>query len=153
LVWRPFEAGAPPAARPSPDSEEAARLATSRTIAIRPDSLLARKLKVVQARQEDVRAPVLTVTGSIVARPGPGRGSAETRWDFSIPELATAYADWLKARAEVPFTEKQLVKIRALATARAEYHNENVKRLEKLVELGTDAAKDLAAAKAEKLKE
>ena len=31
------------------------------------------------------------------------REPAEGRWDFNTPDLASAYADWLKARADVPF--------------------------------------------------
>ena len=36
------------------------------------------------------------------------RKIAEGRWDFNTPDLPWAYADWLKARADVPFNEKQL---------------------------------------------
>ena len=53
---------------------------------------------------------MLKVTGSIVARLPPGKEKelAEGRWDFNSPDLSSAYADWLKARADVPFNEKQL---------------------------------------------
>ena len=45
----------------------------------------------------------------------PEGSPAEGRWDFNTPDLASAYADWLKARADVPFYEKQLEDIRKLA--------------------------------------
>ena len=41
----------------------------------------------------------------------------EGRWDFNAPELARAYADWLKARDDVPFNETQRINIFKLAEA------------------------------------
>ena len=76
---------------------------------------------------------------------------AEGRWDFNTPDLASAYADWLKARADVPFYEKQLEDIRKLADETLKAKKEVRDRLEKLVKAGTDPEKDLAAAKADYL--
>ena len=79
------------------------------------------------------------------------RGTGEGRWDFNTPELASAYADWLKARADVPFYEKQLEDIRKLAAETLKAKKDVRDRLEKLVKAGTDPEKDLAAAKADYL--
>ncbi len=151
LLWSPFEGEAPlPRAKP-PAGSEAVQLTGSRTLVIRPDSLLAKKLKYVRAKFEEVNTPVLTVTGSVVARLGSGKDSAPTRWDFATPDLATAYADWLKARDDEPFAEEQLVKIKELTAARVKAQTLVTERLRKLVEVGTEAAKDLAAAETELL--
>src|SRR5947209_7240614 len=84
------------AARQESESETAG-LAGTRTIAVKADSLLSKKLSAVSVTRDNISVPVLTVTGSIVARLAPGKDAVETRWDFSAPEIATAYADWLKA--------------------------------------------------------
>jgi multidrug resistance efflux pump len=96
---------------------------------------------------------MLKVTGSIVARLPPGKVNelAEGRWDFNTSDLSSAYADWIKARADVPFNEKQLVSIRELSAATLKAKKEVADRLEKLVHAGTDPEKDLAAAKADYL--
>ena len=47
----------------------------------------------VQAANTSRTTPLLTVTGSIAARLGPGADSPEARWDFVTPELASAYRD------------------------------------------------------------
>ena len=94
---------------------------------------------------------MLKVTGSIVARLPLGDGQAEGRWDFNVAELATAYADWLKARADVPFSRQQLTSIRQLSKAKIDAGTEVVDRLEKLVKAGTDPEKDLVAARADLL--
>ncbi len=75
--------------------------------------------------------------------------SAEGRWDFNTPDLASAYADWLKARADVPFYEKQFEDIEKLATETLKAKKDVRDRLENLVKAGTDPEKDLAAAKAD----
>ena len=98
-----------------------------------------------------------TAEGSMAERRSPpppalpaGEGSiGEGRWDFNTPELASAYADWLKARANVPFYEKQLEDVRKLAAETLKAKKDVADRLEKLVQAGTDPEKDLAAANAD----
>src|SRR5207244_13378162 len=104
-----------------------------------------------ESRAAGLTAPFLTLTGPCLPPLSPAQGTAQTRWAFSIPELATAYADWLKARAEVPFTEKQLAKVRELSAARVKSQTKVVERLRKLVAAGTEAEKDQAAAETELL--
>jgi len=104
---------------------------------------------------EDVKGawPLLTVTGVVVARLEKGADRKghppEAHWDFQTLELATVYADWLKARADVPFADLQLEKIRALAKARVAAQTKVAERMRKLVAAGTDSEKDLAAAEAD----
>jgi hypothetical protein len=120
-------------------------------IAIAPGSPFLDRLSVVPVREEEISAPRLTVTGSVVARLPTDASSAEGRWDFSDAQVATAYADWLHARTEEPFAERQLEKTRELAKARVAAQAKLVDRLQRLVGIGTDSEKDLAAARAELL--
>lgn len=151
LLWFPFHGAKPPVATNNAANAEAAQLTGPRTLTVKPDTLLAKKLHVAEVATETVSAPVLTVTGAVLARLSPGKDSAETRWDFSSSELASSYADWIKARADVPFAENQLQKIQELNTARVTAQSKVVDRLKRLVEAGTDTAKDLAAAEADLL--
>lgn len=145
LWWAPFEERREDKAVTAP---EWAKLSAPGVIEIKAGSPLAQKIKTVVV--EDVKGswPILTVTGFVVARLEKDTGKKghpeEARWDFQTMEMATAYADWLKARADVPFTEKQLEKIRALSTARVTYQTKVTERMRKLVSVGTDAEKDLA---------
>ena len=147
-------------------------------LAIAAGTPLEKKLAVAAVVQQETRAPKLKVTGAVVARVPPGKekaaadarlpspqaslppsaddktgeaNAAEGRWDFNTPDLASAYADWLKARADVPFYEKQLEDIRKLAAETLKAKKDVRDRLEKLVKAGTDPEKDLAAAKADYL--
>lgn len=128
---------------------EAVDVAGPGLIAVRTDSPLAAKLDVRTVDPERITAPLLTVTGSIVARLAPGKDTAEARWDFSQVDLATTYADWLRARAEEPYAEQQLAKTRQLAAARISAQTKVVDRLRRLVEVGTDSPRDLAKAEAD----
>jgi hypothetical protein len=148
---------------------EIVKLAGQHRLTIVPGTPLEQKLKIADVNRQSTSAPLLKVTGSVVARLAPsadGKGDtpifAETktgtvpakvegRWDFSAPELASAYADWLKARNDVPFNEAQRVNIFKLAEANLAAKKEVADRLEKLVTAGTDPVKDLVAAKADLL--
>src|SRR3989449_3578596 len=152
LLWS--SSSEPTAAVPKTEpSQNAAvvQLVGPRLIAVQAGSLLEKKLAVVPASREEIATPVLTVTGSIVARLRIGSGPAEDRWQFSSPELLSTYADWQKARTEVDFAEKQLSKTRELTAARLAAQTKVVERLRKLVAAGTEAIKDLAAEEAKLL--
>src|SRR5215510_7492532 len=115
LLWSPWQK--PPAAvlKPEPlQNATVVQLVGPRLIAVQAGSLLEKKLAIVPASREQIATPVLTVTGSVVARLRAGGEPAEDRWQFSSPELLTTYADWQKARTEVDFAEKQLRKTREL---------------------------------------
>ena len=53
------------------------------------------KLAIATAQSESIIAPLLTVTGSVLARRLPGGRGTDAHWDFSTPELVNAYADWI----------------------------------------------------------
>lgn len=152
LVWSPFQS--PTAAIPKTESLQSSavvQLVGPRLIAVQTGSLLEKKLTIAPASREKIATPVLTVTGSVVARLRAGGVPAEDRWQFSSPELLTAYADWQKARVEVDFAEKQLRKTRELTVAQLTAQTQVVERLRKLVAAGTEAIKDLAAEEAKLL--
>lgn len=149
LLWSFSQDTATPALKVEPTRvAEVVRLAGPRLIAVTPDCPLDKKLVIAGASKQKTPAPVLSVTGSIVARLPAGGGLAEDRWQFSSPDLLSAYTDWQKSRADVGFAEKQLVKIRELDTARITAQTKVVERLRKLVAAGTDSVKDLAAEEA-----
>jgi hypothetical protein len=146
-----------PASRTSDDAPsnveqvEIVKLVGPHQLSIQPDTPLEKKLVVAPVDREQTSAPMLKVTGSIVARlpPGKEKDLNEGRWDFNSPDLSSAYADWIKARADVPFNEKQLQTIRELSAATLNAKKEVANRLQKLVQAGTDPEKDLVAAKAD----
>jgi len=149
LLWFSFQGTATPALKAqATQNTDVVRLVGPRLIAVTLDSPLDKKLVVAAASKQKTPAPVLSVTGSIAARLPAGSGPAEDRWQFSSPDLLSAYTDWQKARIDVAFAEKQLVKIRELDTARVTAQTKVVERLRKLVAAGTDSAKDLATEEA-----
>ena len=116
-------------------------------IFILPESPLASRIQLATVDSEELSVPILTVSGSVVARLAPGRDPAEGRWDFATPELATAYEDWIKARADVILSQQQLVKVEALVKTRIEYLKEVLTRLESLVKIGTEEVRTMASAR------
>ena len=145
LLWPPSNPSNPPVLE-TPNSEEAATAIGPYLLKVKAGTPLEAKLAVAPVSREKISAPMVKVTGAIVARLPAGSRSAEGRWDFNAPELAGAYADWLKARADVPFNEKELATIRELTVAKVSAQTKVVDRLENLVRAGTDPLKDLDAA-------
>lgn len=153
-----FRAPLQAALRPPAHSEsiskkpaEIVRVAGPLTVSVAQGSALESRLTVVPARKEAVDLPVFNATGSVMARLPAGRDLAESRWDFAAPEVATAYGDWVKAKADVEFAEEQAKKVRELSEARNRKLAADVSRMEKLFKLGTEAERDLAAVQADKL--
>lgn len=138
----------PSRAKSEPRSAEkatpAARVIGPKRIEVQLDSPLGQKLQIVQLQTRQVSAPVLTVTGTVVASRRPGPERTEPYWQFDRPELLTLYADWKKALADIAFQETQLTKQRELATAKQAAQQKVVERLKKLVAAGTEAGRDLA---------
>lgn len=124
-------------------------LTESGDIVVVPGTRLEKKLTIATLSKVRVSIPVLTVTGTIVARLSEISPSIERNWHFNDPELRQMYVDLLQARNEVAFAEKQLDKIKELSAASVKSHNAIVVRLKKLVAGGTDAPKDLASAETE----
>ena len=113
---------------------------------IQTGSPLDRKLEIVTAHLETITEPVLMVTGRVVASMRPGKDG--NFWQFDTTESLTTHADWLKAQADITFAVTQVDRINELNVARVDAQTKVVDRLTRLVEAGTDTAKDLAAEKA-----
>src|SRR5260370_22544874 len=128
---------------------EVARLAGPRLVEVAADSALERKLEIRSATTQQVSFALLTVTAAVVARFSAGEASPQDRWQFQSSDLSNAYADWRRAQNEVEFATKQLGKTRELATAQVGRFSEAYERLKKLVETGTETARDLATARAD----
>ena len=154
LLWPPSKAPREALAQTGKGVEDV-KLIGPCLVKVTSGTPLEQKLAVAQAASQLVSAPIVKVTGAIVARlpagNNPAKDPTEGRWDFNSSDLAGAYADWLKARADVPFNEKELATIRELTLARVTAQTKVVKRLEQLVQAGTDPLKDLDAAKADLL--
>lgn len=129
-----------------PTHAEPVRLLLDNRIEVTHGSLLESKLTVVPVSQEEVSYPVLTVTGSVIAR---FDDETEFDWNFSSPDLLANYISYLKTDTEVAFAEQQVAKVRQLSEASVKSHQKIVARLKQLVVSGTDAPKDLAAAETE----
>jgi hypothetical protein len=129
--------------------QEIVGLTDSRHIRVAADSPLAARLSIAQVKKVTIDLPMLSVTGSVIARLPQGRDSAESRWDFAAPEIATAYGDWIKAKADVTFNQAQVDKIRRLAKDRIDYLTEEYNRQVRLERDGTSTKQDVAKAKNE----
>ena len=150
LLWTP-DAGSPlPAQRcRRPITKATFAWPGPRCICLRPDCPLCRKLQVTTVEAARITAPVVTVTGTVVASLRPGNGKGNDYWQFNSPELLTAFTDWQKATADIAFAETQLAQIKQLADTKVDAQQKLVERMKKLVAAGTDTEKDLAAAQAD----
>jgi hypothetical protein len=101
------ETQAPAEARPTTPVSPLT-LTDSGDILVEPGTRLAKKLAIGTLAKERVSIPVLTVTGTIVARLSEISPSIERNWHFNDPELRQIYVDLLQSRTEVAFAEKQL---------------------------------------------
>jgi len=124
---------------------EAVELAGPGLVRIHPGTSLETKLQTHKVESTVINSPILTVTGTVVASLRPGNENRSDFWQFSAPDVLTAYSDWQKATADIAFTEKQLERTNELANARIGSQRKVVDRLKKLVNAGTDTPKDLAA--------
>jgi len=150
LLWTPGGPRPGAGAEPAAPGEAAVGLTPSGTIRLQPDAPLAKKLQVTSVKTERLAAPVLTVTGTVVASLRPAKGRPR-QWHFSSAELLTTYTDWQKAVADIAFATRQLDSIRKLGQNRVAAGGVAVGRLTKLVEAGTDTEKDLATARTDLL--
>ncbi len=149
LLWTPHtSADSPLDSRRSP-AEETVRLAGPKRIHVKPGSPLAQKLEGAVVQPVSITAPMLTVTGTILASLRPGNGKGSDYWQFNSSELLTAFTDWQKAKADIAYGQTQLTAVKELAETRASAQRALVDRMKKLVEAGTDTQMDLAAAQAE----
>lgn len=140
----------PPSERDESVSAPMARVVGSKELEIAPGSALEKHVDKFTVVAEKVSMPLLTVTGSVAAHSHKGPGEPQDRWQFQSPDVSSAYADWRRFRNDVDYTGKQLEKTRELGKAQIARFTEVRDRLKKLVEeTGTEAQKDLSAAKAD----
>jgi membrane fusion protein, heavy metal efflux system len=145
LLWMPHVASSTASFEESTNPQDLVQIVGPDLLRISKDTPLGKKLDVKTVETEAISAPLLTVTGSVVAHLRQGKEPAEDRWQFSTPELLNAYTDWRKSNGDVELSEKQLKEIRELSEDRIATQKKLVERLRKLVDAGTDAPKDLAA--------
>lgn len=131
---------------------EPARVVEPRRLAISRDSAFRQRLHELELKTRRVSFPILTVSGSIIARVRPGKEELLDRWQFSTSELSATYSDWLKTKSEIEFAERQLAKTEELVVAETDYLEKMVKRLEGITASGSLPEKDLRSAKADLLK-
>ena len=134
-------------AKPASSAADAVKIVGKDAIVIDPNSAIAAKLNFIKVTDQLVSYPRLTVTGNILARRGTARG--KDAWQFASSDIAAAYADYLKADAEVELSEREranVVSLTALQTKRAEDFRARVQRL---VETGTEATRELVNAEAQ----
>jgi hypothetical protein len=129
--------------RPTPP-EEIVQITSARTIRVRPDTPLSAKLQVATVESAPLTAPVLPVTGTILASLRPGKEGAQDAWQFATSDLLTSFSDWQKAVRDIEFQETQLKAVREMNEKKVDAQKKVVARMEKLVAAGTDTEKDLA---------
>jgi hypothetical protein len=131
------------------DHSQDVRLDGRNRICIRDDCPLHHKLQVSTIQPTQITTPILTVTGTVVGSLRPGNGKGNDYWQFNSPELLTTYTDLQKSFADIAFFETQLTQIKQLAETRTSAQEKLVERMKKLVNVGTETEKDLAASQAE----
>lgn len=119
-------------------------------ITVLPDSPLTKRLQILEAQRQRVTYPLLRVTGSVIARIRSGEGQLDERWQFNSSELSTAYADWVRSKADVEFSKARLQKTKELVTAQETHYKSIVDRLAGIASDGV-AQKDVTAARAQLL--
>lgn len=149
LLWTPQTAAHTELDSRRSPPEETVRLGGPKCICVKPGCPLAQKIEVRIVQSAQITAPVLTVTGTVIASLRPGQGEGTDSWQFDSSELLTAFTDWRKATADIAYGETQLTAVKQLADTRTSAQEKLVDRMMKLVEAGTDTQMDLAAAQAE----
>lgn len=147
---RPVQGKSPPDARPS--HHEPVQVAGRNSISVAADAPLRRQLSIVEIQRTKIKFPILSVSGSIVARIVPGSDAIEDRWQFSNADLSTTYAEWLKAKSEIKFAESQLQKTKDLYLTETAFLEDNLARLTPLAESGSIAQKQHREAKTNLIK-
>jgi hypothetical protein len=165
-----------PAAKPEVTTDdrgsgdEPVRVPGPYLVRIEPNTPLSAKIQITEVVPTRISAPVLIVTGTIVAslRPGSEEKAKEKEkqkkdekkdgapadskngdfWQFNAPEVLSTFTDWQKARADVTFSTAQLVRIRDAAVERTKAQRELVATMVKLEAAGTETKKQLALERA-----
>jgi hypothetical protein len=162
LLFHPDNPAPPPSGDGPP---EPAEVVSANVVRLRPNSTLEKRIQVVTVSRVEVSAPVLRVTGTVVASMRHGENGAKSKkklalfgveldlvpsfWQFNAPEVLSTYADWKKAIDDIKFYTKQLADTEKLGKAREAAQEGVVKRKMDLVIAGTDTKEVLAAAEAD----
>ncbi len=126
---------------------EAVRVTGPSAIFVDHRTPLAAHLELVEVARESVAYPLLTVTGSVVARIRPGAEPLRERWQFASIEIASDYADWIKADTDIEFSQRQLESTRTLVAAQIDRYEKVVNHLNKVAK--EIAGKELRTAEAD----
>lgn len=108
---------------------------------------IGKRLTRAQVRKETLSAPLVTVTGGVIACRRPGHGEEPDFWQFQSTEMLDTYTNYEKSQAEVEFTTSQLGRIRELAQTKENALKVEIERSERLVQSGTESIQDLVAKK------
>lgn len=112
-------------------------------ILVSRESPLGERLNVTRVEPIETTDPLMKVTGLVIASRRPGRDGNEDFWQFHSDELLTTFSDWERARADVDFNQSRIEQVRSLGVATEKGLNTAIARMEKLVQTGTETAKDL----------
>jgi multidrug efflux pump subunit AcrA (membrane-fusion protein) len=150
-LWRTTGAAVHASARRAQSfdpSTELVGVSGPRQIFVNRETPLMHNLEVISVSKQNVTYPLLTVTGSVVARIRPGDEAVELRWQFASAELASTYADLLKTTADIEFNKNRLTTIRDLTAAQISRYEGILTHLRPLGPEGV-AGKDLRMAEAD----
>ena len=62
-------------------------------VRLKPGSPFDARVRYATVRKDTITAPVMTVTGRVVASLRPGNGKGNDYWQFDTPEVLAAYTD------------------------------------------------------------
>jgi multidrug efflux pump subunit AcrA (membrane-fusion protein) len=109
----------------------------------------AEQLRRVSVTARRTATPLIDATGTLLAAPSmDGSSQSAVRWQFATGELLSTYAELLQADADVVFQTRQAQTTRTLHDTKVRTQTQVVDRLRRLVEVGSDSARDLAAEEA-----
>ncbi len=132
----------------SAQDEQAVSLQSDGQIQIQPDAPFNRKIERSTIRLQAVSLPELTVTGSIIAKRKSAHAASNEQFEFINQQISSLYANWKNGENEIEFLNKQYQKTKELNQAKLNSQRVEVDRLKRLVEIGTEAARDLSLAEA-----
>lgn len=115
----------------------------NRTIKIDQESLLYQKISILELTKTSISVPALAMTGTVIAKRKSGLTAQEDNFEFHSQEVSAMYADWQKFGTDIAFLKKQILKTQELTAMQLRTQRTEVERLRKLVEVGTEAARDL----------
>lgn len=140
-IARPPRGGATVAA---PASSLAVEVAPDGRIRLPDAPAFSQRLERVAVVTRRSSVPILEVTGTLMAAIPAGEPRGTDRWQFATSDLLNTYAEWSQSTADVAFRGQALASSRKLVEARVAAQTKVVERLKKLVDVGSDSARDLA---------